>query len=620
MKMLTQTINRFTGLIIVSIIFILMLHIKLCFALPSIRLISVKFIRTSSVESIKLLLKGKPDYLTFNLQNPDRFVVDIKKCYFPKIYYSIKPDSKYFKAIRAAQFRHDRVRLVLDRKIIAHISIRKKERSHYTELDLSIQLPELARTESNPVARTKKDVSPHTSGNSNPSDTDIDTLFSAPEEASASNAMIPDIIPDETKMNAQPDVTGDVSKLSVNGNLKNKTAYRLDTPHHLSMAKNTLSLKASGDLSDRLSYVIGSRFSYDAVFDLTDEYNNNVEKDQRLEAYLRDAFLDLGFGNLDLRLGNQQIVWGQAVGLFVADIVNPKDFKDYILPDLDQIRIPVPAANMEYYNKNLYVQMIFIPFPKFNEFGKQGSEFDFSKSLYNKSADIVLKNPSDPSNSLDNSEIGFRISNLNNGWDYSLFYFYDYYNFPVNYRRISINPPGSPHPFTIRYLPEYKRMNRIGSTFSKEVMDAVFKGEFLYNHTMFFQSSDIADLDGIEKSDSFDWLLGVDYTFFKSLETNFQLLQTIILDYKKAMIQKQYTTAFSIWMRTGFYSNMIQPELFFVSSLNQKDYMFRPKITYNYNDKLKFIFGTDIFYGKSDGDFGLFDNNDRIFEEVIYLF
>jgi len=446
---------------------------------------------------------------------------------------------------------------------------------------------------------------------------DLDSLFNVLEDDSDA---IPDIIPDETMMDDQLDSIDEPSKFSIDGDFRNETAYRIDKPHHFSKIKNSLNLKASGKLSSNSSYFIGTRFSYDAVFDLTDNYNNNVENDQRVMADVRDAYFDLGFGNFDLRLGNQQIVWGQAVGLFFADIVNPKDLREYILPDLDQIRIPVLAANIEYYYNSLYFQIIFIPFPEFNEFGKQGSEFDFSKPLYDQNADIILNDPLEPSNSLDNSELGFRISKLTDGWDYSLFYLYDIYNFPVSYRTISLNPPGSQHPATITYLPEYERMHRVGSTFSKEIMDAILKGEFIYTDKMFFQSSDNADLDGIEKSDSFDWLLGVDYTFFNSLETNFQLMQNIILDYKSSMTQREYTTAFSIWLKTGFFENLIEPELFFVSSLNQRDYLFRPKITYNHNDRVKFRFGADIFYGEMDGTFGIFDENDRVYLEMLYNF
>ena len=379
-------------------------------------------------------------------------------------------------------------------------------------------------------------------------------------------------------------------------------------------------MNLSGRVSDNLSYVLGTRLSYDAVFDLTDNYNEDVESDQKKQTDLRDAYVDFSWGNAEFRIGNQQIVWGQAVGLFFADIVNPKDLREYILPDLDQIRIPVPAINLEYYPGSLYLQFVFIPYPEFNEFGKKGSEFDFSRLIYEQNADIVMKEAHEPVNTLDNSELGFRASKLMGGWDLSVFYLYDYYNFPITYRYITYNPVGSSHPITLTYQPEYERMHRFGYTFSKEYMNAVFKGEFIYNNEMFISSLNLDDNDGIVRSDTFKWLLGMDYTFLNSLDTNFQLMQEIIMDYQADMAQKKYTTSFSIWMEKEFFEDKIELELFIVSSLNQMDYLLRPKITYNYNNYLKISCGLDIFYGERDGDFGLFNKNDRGYVEVLYTF
>nr|WP_319393005.1 DUF1302 family protein [uncultured Desulfobacter sp.] len=444
-------------------------------------------------------------------------------------------------------------------------------------------------------------------------DQDLDALFSAPEQNSVSiDAGVIEDLPTEPAENNR-------SNLILSGELRNETAYRIDTPHHLSKVENIFDLKSSGSVSDNLSYVAGARLAYDAVFDLTNEYNHSVESDQELNVDIRDTYIDLNLGKFDLRLGNQQIVWGQAVGLFFADIVNPKDLREYILPDLDQIRIPVPAANIESYYNDYYFQVIFIPFPEFNEFGKQGSEFDFSRQLYNLDADIILNDPADPSNSLENSEIGGRIGWFKNGWDLALFYFYDMYNFPVNYRFISAGTSGT-HPVTITYKPEYERIHRIGSTFSKEFMDAIFKGEFIYNSEMFFESSDISDMDGITKSPSFNWLMGVDYTFFNTLDTNFQIMQNFIINHDNSMSDKKYSTSFSVWLKTSFFENRIEPECFFVASLNQRDWLIRPKLNYIFNDKIKITIGGDLFYGEPDGSFGIFNQNDRGYVEILYKF
>jgi len=112
----------------------------------------------------------------------------------------------------------------------------------------------------------------------------------------------------------------------------------------------------------------------------------------------------------------------------------------------------------------------------------------------------------------------------------------------------------------------------------------------------------------------------MDYTFLNSLETNFQLMQEVIMDYQAGMAPKEYTTFLSIWMKKEFFDNKIELELFFISNLNQKDAMIRPKLTYNYKNTAQLIFGADIFWGDIDGDFGRFNENDRVYIEVLYSF
>ncbi len=589
-----------------------------CQGQPSHRLIKVEHNKTDIKESVDLVLSHQSEYKTFNLNQPLRFVIDIETCYFQPVHSIMGIHSKFIDRIRISQFKKNMVRVVIDkRKNFQGIHLEQIAAPQGFKIRLSLGTKTITIPEkiSNDVEKKSTLPDPLLSFSEqqpteDKDDQNLDSLFSIPEDNILSlDEEIEEVSPGNRH-----------SKLLVSGDFRNETAYRINRPHHFSKIKNILNLKASGELSNKLSYFVGYRCSYDAVFDLTKNYNQSVEDDQKWGADLRDAYVDLSLGNFDLRLGNQQIVWGQAVGLFFADIVNPKDLREYILPDLDQIRIPVPAVNLESYHENLYFQFVFIPFPEFNKFGKRGSEFDFSKPFYDTNADIISNDPSDPSRSLDNSEVGGRISWYKNGWDMALFYFYDYYNFPVNYRYLSANASGSLNPVTIIYKPAYERMHRSGSTFSKEIKDAIVKGEFIYSSNMFYESSDTSDMDGIVQSPSFDWLFGVDYTFLNALDTNFQIMQNIALDHESSMIKKKYSTSFSIWLKTGLFDDVIEPECFFVSSLNQTDWLFSPKIAYNFNATLKVIFGADIFGGSTDGDFGRFSENDRIYSEVLLIF
>jgi hypothetical protein len=103
-----------------------------------------------------------------------------------------------------------------------------------------------------------------------------------------------------------------------------------------------------------------------------------VERDQEIEVSPRDAFVDISQGMLDLRLGKQQIVWGEALGTFITDVVNPKDLREFILPDFDDIRIPQWSAHVEGTVGDRHLEIVWTPRPKFNQVGVPGSEFAFS--------------------------------------------------------------------------------------------------------------------------------------------------------------------------------------------------------------------------------------------------
>ena len=406
--------------------------------------------------------------------------------------------------------------------------------------------------------------------------------------------------------------------ISIHGYVKNETAYRTHSPSEFTKAKNIFFASTEGKLSPSLGYKISGRAYYDAVFDLTDTYTEDVEDDQEDEVELRDTYLDFSSGNFDVRLGKQQIVWGEAVGLFFADVVNPKDLREFILPDFNEIRIPMWAVNTEYYMGENYFQLVWIPVLKFNELGVPGSEFEFATPAVPYGTSVNYKSKKKPSDNLKNSEYGIRFSRLIAGWDLSAFWFHGYDYFPVLFRTIDIDPLTSGINITVR--PEYRRLNIFGGTFSKEVKDAIFKGEFIYNRGKYFFASDLSDTDGVIKRDFLDYLLGVDYTFFQKIDTNFQFMQRIIFNHCESMIDDRTKTSFSIWLKTGFFDNRLEPEVFFVSSLRKINLMVRPRITYKINDNWTGVLGADIFGGDHDTDFGQFDTKDRVYIELRYDF
>ncbi|MDZ7764431.1 MAG: DUF1302 family protein [Melioribacteraceae bacterium] len=83
--------------------------------------------------------------------------------------------------------------------------------------------------------------------------------------------------------------------------------------------------------------------------------------DKDLELGFRQAYLDMYFDSFDLRIGKQQIIWGKADGVFITDIVSPKDLREFLLPDFNEIRVGVTALKFDYYLGNNTFELVWIP-------------------------------------------------------------------------------------------------------------------------------------------------------------------------------------------------------------------------------------------------------------------
>src|SRR6185312_2549692 len=122
------------------------------------------------------------------------------------------------------------------------------------------------------------------------------------------------------------------------GFVRGELAYTYANPKHWSNMLVRSELDGEGALTDAIRYHIGARLDYDFVYDATNFYPPDVRRDQRFDAMARENYVDIGAGDWDFRLGRQQVVWGEMVGLFFADVVSAKDLREFILPDFDVIR------------------------------------------------------------------------------------------------------------------------------------------------------------------------------------------------------------------------------------------------------------------------------------------
>jgi hypothetical protein len=90
---------------------------------------------------------------------------------------------------------------------------------------------------------------------------------------------------------------------------------------------------------------------------------NGADLRYGFEPQLREAYVGLFAGPLDLRFGQQRVAWGKGDIFAPNDVVNPRDLRDPFLNETELLRIPVLLARADLdLAKVASLQLLFAPF------------------------------------------------------------------------------------------------------------------------------------------------------------------------------------------------------------------------------------------------------------------
>lgn len=385
-------------------------------------------------------------------------------------------------------------------------------------------------------------------------------------------------------------------------------AYTFARPAHLSQARLRGELAGLGTLGNGVKWKVSARLVHDAAYALTDFYPPEVRHNQRSELALREAYVDFSRGDWEFRIGKQNIVWGEMVGLFFADVVSAKDMREFILPEFEQIRIPQWAARAEWFRGDTHLEFIWLPAPATDLIGKPGADFyPYPPEL--QGYGYQIDGEARPSRRFSNGGFGIRASTLVKGWDLSAFAYRSPDNVPTFYRTILDVPVP-----TVVYQPRFDRTNRLGGTLGKDFDGVVVKGELIYTDGRSFASSR-SDVDyGLLPLRTLDWIVGADLTPADGWRVNTQLFQRIFVEYDASIGLRRHETGASLLLSYEV-ANGVDVELLAISSLVRRDWMLRPAMVWKPGASSRVRLGVDLFGGERFGLFGRYADRDRAYVE-----
>lgn len=384
----------------------------------------------------------------------------------------------------------------------------------------------------------------------------------------------------------------------ISGYFESSAAYTYASPTHWSKLRARLELALTGSIGENVRYKLATRLDGDGAYVVEDDfYPGPVRDDQRFEAQIREFYVDFGGGAWAHRVGRQHIVWGEMVGLFLADVVSARDTREFFLQEFEAMRIPQWAWNTQYFAGDNTLEFVYIPVPSVDNIGEPGADF----YAFPLEPGTVVRDER-PSRSLSNYNWGVRGSTLLKGWSLSGYY----------YDSISVAPTlvAEPDGLTLRYDP----LEQIGGTFSKDFGGFVFKGEAVFTSDRRFQSFGPDDPTELFTSDVLDWVVGATIPV-GDMRVDLQLYGRRSYDYDPGMGFDEDEFGATVLVNYAL-GTRVELELLALAGLNRKDYLLRPKLAWRFAPNWRLQAGADVFGGSEIGLFGPYDNRDRVYLEV----
>ena len=390
-------------------------------------------------------------------------------------------------------------------------------------------------------------------------------------------------------------------------------ARTISDPAHWSKMRTRLEFGSGGKSDLGFKWKWNLRAAYDHVFDATNFYPTDVRRDQRASLDFGETYIDKSLGNWDLRIGRQHVVWGEMVGMFIADVVSARELREFILPDFNTLRIPQWAARAEYFKDDFLGELLWVPLPSYDKVGKPGADY-FPYQPEMPGVATSYRNEITPARKLGNGNFGFRGGVLKNGWDLAGFFYRSMDVAPTFARQVIL----APQPELI-YQARHDRISQAGGSLTKDFGDFVLKSEAVYTRGRQQTVLRATEPTGLVPQDTVDWAVSLDIPFESETRLNLQAFQTATLNRDPDIIPKKFESGYSVLVNSKL-TPKIEGEILWAASLDRNDWMLRPKLNWSFERNWRFVVGADVFYGPPTGYFGRYGDKDRVYTELRYSY
>jgi hypothetical protein len=385
---------------------------------------------------------------------------------------------------------------------------------------------------------------------------------------------------------------------------------------------------------------------------------------------LDEAWVEYRGDTLDLRVGNQRFFWGKLDAQQPNDLLSPRQWHDPLITDEKRTKIAVPAVSADWYFPDSWqpflpdesrVSLVWQPFAVPWRYPLTDERW-FAPAL-RAPATIVLgaipgtpcpcdlaldqsvRNTAPPVRSLNNGNVGLRLSARSAGVDWDLVYFNGYDpqpNFSVAvqlHEMASVGEVGLSADVVVQ--PAYERFQSLGGGAAFEAGDFTWRTELAYRSDRPWPMTLAEVRRGIEeapqavdalinghevllpayvKRDAVEWGVGADTFFFDDLHAILELHQTLLIDNDVRLLVRNVDTKIILTLRKPLWNQRVETEFVALFGVESGYQLLRVEADYAFTDALHLKAGALLVAGTFDSLIGQYRNNDEAFFRMVWSF
>jgi hypothetical protein len=373
-------------------------------------------------------------------------------------------------------------------------------------------------------------------------------------------------------------------------------SYSGETPHdNISSAKTSLLLDYEHKFDNGFKIKTNAKAYYDAIYDIRgkEKYSDDELDELKSEVELYDAYIEGSIAdNIDIKLGRQVVVWGRSDTIRVTDVLNPLDNRRPGMVDIEDLRLPVSMAKLDYFIDDWRITPMVILEQRFSKNPPAGGAFNPSPKS--------LPSDEDYSDITPALSIGAEFS----GWD-------------INFYASQLHDDTG---YFDNGKIAHDKVDMVGSAIN------ILKGSWLLK-------SELAHFDGLKYSSipnqefkRTDALLGLEYNGIADTLISYDIAIRNIHDYDPRLAQeplpkeeREYQHAFRV--SSDFANATIKANYLislFGSSADQGGFQ-RAWVKYDISDGIYANVGVVDYMGGSNR-FDAVADNDMVFTDITYSF